>query len=343
MSDPAVAVLGPRLDPPLRLSRERAGLLFAALCAVNGAVVPAVAKLLSLSLEPFLLATVTTTCGALCAAAVLAYRRELGVLVRRDVALRLAAIGALGTAAAYVFFFLGARRTSAIETVLVLQVEPVFAQLLSWLALGHRPTRRRAGAIVTLLLGIVLAVGWEASGPRDLTGPLFLLLPPLCWQLSHLITLRGLADISPRVLTAARYIYGAVFLVIAFAALRGGEPLPLDAIADVLPLLTFQGVVLYYIGTLLWYHAVTRLDLTRATAIVVPSIPILSLAASFLILGETPSPAQIVGLVLAATGVSLFVTAPQATADERIPTATAPIATPPESDDGFSGPTGRIR
>jgi drug/metabolite transporter (DMT)-like permease len=269
----------------MHTSQQRLGLTFAALCALNGALVPGVAKLLTARIDPFLLATLTTVCGAICAIVLLAVRGELGLLVRRDLALRLAALGALGTTAAYLFFFFGAQRASAIETVLVLQIEPAYALLFSWGVLGHRPTPRRVAAILVTLVGILFAVGWEAGAWSDLSGPALLLLPPLCWQLSHLITLRGLVGVSPLVLTGARYIYGAVFLVAAWATMHGGTPLPLAAILEAMPLLIFQGAVLYYLGTLLWYHAVLRLDLTRATAIVVPSIPILSFAASFVLLG----------------------------------------------------------
>ena len=70
--------------------------------------------------------------------------------------------------------------------------------------------------------------------------------------------------------------------------------------------------MLAYVGTNLWYQAITRLDLARTTAIVVPSIPLLSFGASFVLLGEVASPAQWAGLALTAAGVLAFVTAPDA-------------------------------
>jgi drug/metabolite transporter (DMT)-like permease len=88
-------------------------------------------------------------------------------------------------------------------------------------------------------------------------------------------------------------------------------------------------VILSYVGTLLWYGAITRLDLARATAIVVPSIPLLSLAASFVILRETPSAQQWAGLALVAIGVFSFVTAPdigRASADNAVAPAVPPTA-----------------
>jgi drug/metabolite transporter (DMT)-like permease len=291
---------------------ERLGLVFAALCALNGALVPAVAKLTTDRATPLFVAMVTTLFGAAFAALVLGLRGDLPVLVRGSAGRRLAIVGALGTGLAFQLFYAGASRSSAIETVLCLQIEPAYSLLAAWVALGHRPTARRVGAIGILLVGIALAVGGRHIVPSG--GVWLLLATPLCWQASHLIVLRGLVGISPTVLTGARYLYGSAVLVLCWVFSGGPGTLPTAAtLPTLLPLLAFQGMVLSYIGTLLWYQAVTRLDLTRSTAIVVPSIPLLSLLASFLLLGEVPSLRQWAGLLLTAAGVLVFVTAPAAT------------------------------
>ncbi|HUI26894.1 MAG TPA: DMT family transporter [Candidatus Kryptonia bacterium] len=291
--------------------QERLGLLCAGLCALNGAFVPAVAKLTTGRAEPVLVAAATSLFGALCAAVVLALRGELRVLTRPIVGPRLVAIAALGTGAAFYLFFLGASRASAIDAVLCLQSEPAYALLLSWLVLGHRPTARRIAAIGVLLAGIALAVG--AHGLSGSTGVWILLATPLCWQLSHLIVLRGLVGISPSVLTGARYIHGGILLAFCWLASGGIARMPEATVwLPQVPWLALQGIVLSYGGTLLWYGAITRLDLARSTAIVVPSIPLLSLGASFVILGEVPTTQQWLGLLLTATGVVAFVTAPHA-------------------------------
>ena len=119
------------MPPPssraLRDSSELAGLVFAGLCALNGAFVPAVAHLTSVRADPLLVATVTSLFAAVFALVVLVARGELGVLIRRDTGPRLALVGALGTAVAFVLFYAGTSRTSAIEAALCLQVEPVYA------------------------------------------------------------------------------------------------------------------------------------------------------------------------------------------------------------------------
>jgi drug/metabolite transporter (DMT)-like permease len=307
-------------------STERAGLVFAALCALNGAFVPGVAKLATGQGDPLAVAALTTLFGAAAAAVVLGVRGELRLLVQQETAPRLVLIGALGTGLAFYLYFQGVQRTSAIDAALCLQIEPVYAILVSWLVLGHRPTLRRVGAVLILLLGIALAV--RGGGLRDPLGVGLLLATPLCWQASHLVVLRGLRGVAPPVLTGARYLYGGVLLSSAWLLSDGAASLPDGAaLARLLPVVAIQGVVLSYVGTLLWYQAITRIDLARATAIVVPAVPVLSLLVTFVLVGEVPTAAQWVGMALTVAGVLAFVTAPHAVSvRERIPTQTAPVA-----------------
>jgi drug/metabolite transporter (DMT)-like permease len=301
---------------PSRAPRERSGLLFAALCALNGAFVPAFAKLTTDRADPLFVATVTTLFAGACAAVILGVRGELRQLVTHPRIGRLVLVGAFGTAAAYMLFYAGTRRSTAIEAVLCLQIEPAYALLAAWLVLGHRPTRRRVLATALLLLGITLAVGTE--GIRGSPGVWLLLVTPICWQLSHLIMLRGLPGITPILLTGARFIFGGVILSTCWVAVGGLASLPSRAaFFALLPLLALQGLILTFVGTLLWYQSVTRLDLARTTAIVVPSIPLLSLGASFLLLGELPSARQLAGLLLTGIGVLIYVTSPHAVAVAR--------------------------
>ncbi len=316
MSRPAQALDAGHPSPSVDPQRERTGLIFAALCAMNAAFVPAVAKLTTNAADPAFVATVTTLFGAACAGTVLLVRGEWRVLIGRRTGPRLLLVGTLGTAVAFLLFYSGAQRATAIETVLCLQIEPAYSLLLAWLVLGHRPTRRRVAAIGVLLAGIALAVGARRTAPS--AGLLLLLATPLCWQLSHLVVLRGLPGVTPSVLTGARYIYGGLILtaycLLAVAPAALPEP---AALRRALPLLAVQGAVLSYVGTMFWYSAITRLDLARTTAIVVPSIPLLSLGASFALLGEVPSVWQGLGMLLTAAGVVAFVTAPHARAGWR--------------------------
>ena len=287
---------------------ERLGLLFAALCALLGAFTAPVSKLNTDLAGASFVAAFATLCGGALAGAHLAWRGELAQLVRRDLAPGLLGIGFLGTGVAFLLFFEGAQRSSAIEAALCLQSEPAFALLLAWIALGHAPTPGRVLATLAILGGIAAAVGLEQA--RGSAGVWLLLATPLAWQLSHLVVLKRLRAAPPHLLTAARYVFGGSLLVLYWLASGGPERLPpRENWATLALTLPFQGVVLGWCGTLTWYNAITRLDLARATAIVVPSIPLLSFGASFLVLGEVASPREWLGLAITGAGVVAFVRA----------------------------------
>jgi len=256
--------------------------------------------------------------------------------VRGSAALWLVLLGALGTMLPNLLLFVGTARTSAITATLCLQVEPAYSLLLAWGVLGHRLTLRRVLSVALLLAGIVLAI--SGASISDPLGFALLLATPLAWQLSHLLVLRKLPDALPELLTGARYLWGGLWLGVAaglFAAITERTLLPASLAEAQLPALLFQGILLSFVGTMLWYQAIARLDLARATSIVVPSVPLLSLLASFVIVGEVPSTHQLAGLVLVATGVLSFVRAPHAVeVRERVPTPIAPLGADPGSEQG---------
>jgi drug/metabolite transporter (DMT)-like permease len=301
----------PGLERSLTHRSERLGLLFAALCAGNGAFVPAISKLTTDRADPIFVAAASSLVAALAAAVVLAARGELAALVEPRRVGSLMLLGSLGTGLAFVCFFEGVSRTSAIETALCLQIEPLYSLLIARFFLGHPLARRRVVGVALLLAGIALAVGLE--GFRGSPGVLLLLATPLCWQASHLLVLKRLSGLAPPLLTGARYVFGSAVLCLYWALRAGPATIPAPAVlAPLAPVLAIQGLISFYFGTSVWYAAIARLDLARTTAIVVPSIPILSLGASFLLLGEVASPREWAGLLLCVGGVSIFVTAPHA-------------------------------
>jgi drug/metabolite transporter (DMT)-like permease len=287
--------------------QERLGLLFAGLCALNGAFVPAVAKLTTARGDAVFVATVTTVVAGVCALLLLATLGEVAALWARGQRRALLGIGTLGTAVTFLLFFEGARRSSAVETALCLQIEPVYSLFLARLFLAHPLKPRRLAAVLAIVGGIALAL--NPAGFSGWLGNALLLVTP-----------------QPRTLSAARYVYGGAVLALLWFASGGVARLPATPeLLRMLPVLVLQGAVLSFLGTLVWYGAIARLDLARCTAIVVPSIPLLSLGASWMLLGEVASARQWAGLLLTACGVVAFVTAPHATspAEEPVPLSAA--------------------
>ncbi len=157
---------------------------------------------------------------------------------------------------------------------------------------------RRVAAACVLPAGIVLAVG--VGGLSDALGVTLLLLTPLSWQICHLLTLGDCRTWSPFSSRGLATCTAAPWWPCQPGRWVAPDLVPsAEVFAAQLPVLALQGVGLSYLGTMLWYLTIARLDLARATAIVVPSIPLLSLGASFLVVGEVPTLGQAAGMLLA--------------------------------------------
>jgi drug/metabolite transporter (DMT)-like permease len=288
---------------------EGIGLALAAYCVANGAFVATVAKLTTGSAQPLSIAFLTSAFGGLAVLGVLVARGKLGLLaVRRDLP-ALLAVGALGTALALLLFYSGAKRATAVETALCVQTEPLYALFGTRLLLGHPLTPQRVAAVAAIGAGIALALGTQPTS--GWLGLALLLATPLAWQSSHWVALRALPVFDPLQLAGARYVFGTLVLLPLWLALEGPAGLPSgDELARLVPIVALQGAMLGFGGTLAWYGAVKRLDLTRTTAIVVPSVPIVSLVVSYLVLGEKVSAREAAGFALTAGGVLAFALAP---------------------------------
>lgn len=288
---------------------EAAGLAMAGYCVLNSAFVPAVAKLTTSLASGFTIALFTSFFGGVIAAGFLAWRRELHLLWPRKDLPTLVAIGALGTALAFLLYYSGAKRVTAIETALCVQTEPIYSLIGARLVLGYPMPGRRVAAVFAIALGIAIAIGTAPTS--GWLGLGFLLATPLAWQISHWIALRNLHEFNALQLSGARYVYGTLVLAVAWLLIEGTSGLPSrEQVGSFLPGVALQGMVLSFGGTYAWYGAVKRLDLTRATAIVVPSAPIVSLVVSYLVLGEAVTLRQAIGFALTAAGVLTFALAP---------------------------------
>ncbi|HXZ86571.1 MAG TPA: DMT family transporter [Myxococcota bacterium] len=296
----------------MRRGTELAGLALAGYCVLNGSFVPAVAKLTTHAATGLTSALFTSAFAGVMALAFLVARGQLPLLFERRDFATLLAIGALGTAAAFFLYYSGAKRVTAIEAALCVQTEPIYSLLGTRFLLGHPLPRRRIAAVCAIAAGIALAIG--ARPTSSWLGLSLLLATPLAWQASHWVALRNLSDFNPTLLSGARYVYGTLVLFAAWLAVEGGSGLPARTeLAGFLATVAFQGALLAFGGTLAWYAAVKRLDLTRTTAIVVPSAPIVSLLVSYLVLGEAVTARQACGFALTAAGVLAFALSPSVT------------------------------
>jgi drug/metabolite transporter (DMT)-like permease len=218
------------------------------------------------------------------------------------------ALGATGLAGFHSLTYLALQTTTATNALLVLSLAPI-ATLFGSAALGmERPTPPKIlGAVISILgAGVLITRGDLASivAHGFNTGDLLMLLGIFIWAAYSLLLRRRPADLSPAVSLAAS---AAAALALMAPLLVLGPPLRLEALRSIPVLLNIGYIALFAsaIGFMLWTYGVAKLGPARAGQFV-HLMPIYGMALAYVLLGEAPTPAQLVGAVLVLSGIAVF-------------------------------------
>ena len=186
---------------------------------IIAAVQPVITRYGATNIDPMLFCAGSMTVAGSILAVVMWRRGEIGTLVSRQWTLRLIALSLAGSVATSLTLIFGLRRIDAIAGVILLQSEPLYSLLLSTIFLGERPSRRQLIATAVILIGIGSVLG-GGQAFRPFSAAVLLLLTPLCWQTSHVISLGVMPPLSEICVTGARTIFAAIVLVTIFLVTR---------------------------------------------------------------------------------------------------------------------------
>jgi len=191
---------------------------------------------------------------------------------------------------------------AGLATVLA-NLQVLFVAIAAWLLFGERPTARTLGALPIMLLGVALIGGVLGAGSYGDNPPLGVAL--------------GIASAVS---------YGAYLIVIRrLVRDRVAEPVAFSTLSTTVVALVFGLAVgkldlVPYLPAHFWLlvlgitaqsagYLLISLSLPRLPAVVVSIIllaqPVMSVGLAMLIVGETPSSAQLVGVALVVGGIAL--------------------------------------
>jgi drug/metabolite transporter (DMT)-like permease len=286
------------------------GLVFALSNVAISALQPVITRYAALRIDPLLFTASSVMVAGGCASTMLACTGEIGLLFDRRYLLKFCVISMSGTVATTLALIYGLKKIDAIAGVILLESEPVYSLILATVFLKERPSKRQLVATATILT----AIGYVFGAGRSFT-PLYaavlILLTPLFWQSSHVLSLNVMPPLTPRVITGARYVYAAIALAMVLVGFGRSRVAMLAAPGVLLPVL-FTGGFVYFMGSFTWYGAISRLSLAWTTALVIPAVPVISLIFAVIFLGEHPGYHELAGITVAVVGILILVVAPDA-------------------------------
>ena len=225
----------------------------------------------------------------------------------RRTTIALLVLGALGNGLYQVFFIEGIARTQAGAAALVLAASPAFIAIIGQMRGVERVTRLRVAGIVASLVGMAFVVfGTERVTPRapiTLKGNLLVLAACLCWSFYTVLLKPYTERVDGVRLSTLTMVGGAAPLLLLTGSTivrtpwHAFSPLTWSA-------LLYSSIVALVIGYFFWYRGVKILGPTR-TAMYSNLQPAVALIAAWPMLGEVPTPLQIMGAVAIMAGVLL--------------------------------------
>jgi drug/metabolite transporter (DMT)-like permease len=177
--------------------------------------------------------------------------------------------------------------------------------VVAWLVFGERPSRNTLLALPVVLIGVVLisgVIGAGAYGANPALGVVLGLLTALCYA-GYLLLIR-IGGRDPR------RPAGPVAIATAVTALTGavvgtvGGDLDLTPGPESLFWLAILGVTSQSIGYLAISISLPRLPAV-ITSIILLVQPVTTVGLSMVLLGERPSPVQLVGVALVVGGIAV--------------------------------------
>lgn len=214
---------------------------------------------------------------------------------------RIALAGGAGMSAYQLLLNWGEIHVPAGTASLIVAAVPAMSAVLAACFLGERLTPARTGGSLVALAGAALiAVSGKESG---YTAAAWAVLAAACSQAIYHLTVKPLLRRYSGFEVAAYAMWAGTALLVPLApsAVRAALGAPAGATAAV----AFLGLLPSAAGFAVWGYAVARLSVTAATAALY-LVPAVTLAASYLWLGERPRPVAILGGLITIAGLILL-------------------------------------
>lgn len=236
---------------------------------------------------------------------VLLRRRSIPKLNRHEWRI-LALVGFFGVGTNQLFVSLGADYLSAAVASLLVTSAPVFMAILSRVFLGERLTYRKLGGIAIAFTGFLIVM--LLGGPNaefsvdNVVGVLIILLAPLSWTISTIISKPLMIDHDPKMITALSTLVAAVILVPLLFTQPGlaSEVINFDTVSWLAAFAT--SVLAVVVAYTIWYQGLRKLEPTQI-AIYIYLVPFFGVIFAWLLLGEAITIFLLVGGATILAGV----------------------------------------
>jgi len=282
--------------------KEKEGIIFVIITIFIAGALPIIIKYGTGLINPLFFATFSSLIAGVFLLVLAILKRNWKILINKSYFFHLLLIGFFGITLSNICFFFGVTLTSGINSSILLVIEPLYAIFIGYILLNEKITLKQIFFTIIIMLGTLVVI-YRAEFIFN-WGDLLVLLTPLCWQIAHFFSKRLMTshkEITPMLIATARTLYGGIFLFILSSA-KGMNQYNKLGVKGVLLILLFQGIIGFALHYSIWYGAIKRLNLSKATTLV-SVYPTFSILLAWFILKEIPTFYQLAGFGIIILGI----------------------------------------
>jgi drug/metabolite transporter (DMT)-like permease len=280
------------------MDTKKIGVLAILAASVMWAIEPIFTKIAARSTDFLHIAAARSFVAALIALIYVLFSNRGNLAVPRHRVPQLLYIGVMGTIVADLLYVLSLTKIPVINAVLLGHMQPIFIVLIGFFFLREDKLTGfdYVGIVMMVVAGLLVTTKTQANLSAlklGSPGDLLVLVATFVWATTAVVMRKYLRDLNAGVLVFYRFLTGTV----AFAAyILATSTLAVRSVHEIL-----VGVAVG-IGSVLYYEGLKRIKAAQVSALEL-STPFFASALAFLLLAESFTPMQVVGLILLVPGI----------------------------------------
>lgn len=281
------------------MRRERVGELFVIGSIALFALFPVVTAFTTKIMPPLMFAGASIFTTGICLVLYAVFNNKLRLFREKKSYAHIGRITVFNIIIPLSLIFIGASKTSAINTALLLQTELFFTFVICGLFFGEKITPQKTIGALVILIG-ACAILFRGDFHFNI-GDLLIVAGTFFYPIGNFYQKKAIEISSPLMILLLRSLFGGAALIALSILFESRADSFLPLFIKNIHLILLNAVVVHLAAKFLWFEGLRRLDITKAIAIGA-SNPAFSLAYAYLFLKEIPAFAQVAGFIIIAVG-----------------------------------------
>ena len=205
----------------------------------------------------------------------------------------------------YILLFIGASKTSGVNTSVLLLSEIIFTLIFTHF-IGEKTTGYKLMGAGGVFIG-ALFILYNGSFQLNI-GDILIIISTITYPIGNFYAKKALNVVSPAIILFTRFLLGGLF-ILGFALIVEPNVNFGEIISNYWLYILFSGLILLGIGKVIWYEGLKRVDISKAISLTM-TFPLFSLLVLVAIFKESVSIYQWIGIIIMMIGVFFSIKRP---------------------------------